>query len=177
MIVWINGTFGVGKTTTGTIVARTPGWRMFDPEHVGYMLATNLKDVDFDDFQELPPWRTLVPAVMDEVYHYTKCSALVAVQTVLAQEVWNELKAGFASLDQPVFHVVLDCETAEIRRRIEADQVESQAKEWRLGHLEVFERERDRLVGSADLVVNTTNLTPNATASTVIDAVRDRHRS
>jgi len=39
MIIWLNGTFGVGKTTTARELAATmPDTRLFDPEMVGYLL-------------------------------------------------------------------------------------------------------------------------------------------
>ena len=82
MIIWINGTFGVGKTTTSEIVADTTEWRTFDPEHVGYMLAANLRDQQISDFQDLAPWRSLVPTVAEELFRFTG-QPLIAVQTVL----------------------------------------------------------------------------------------------
>jgi hypothetical protein len=40
VIVWLNGAFGVGKTTTVLqLPALVPGSRLFDPETVGYMLG------------------------------------------------------------------------------------------------------------------------------------------
>jgi hypothetical protein len=45
VIVWVNGTFGVGKTTTATqLVSLSPELRLFDPEWVGYLLMNNLSD-------------------------------------------------------------------------------------------------------------------------------------
>ncbi len=173
MIVWINGTFGVGKTTTAGLVAETPGWRSFDPEHVGYLLAGNLRDFDFDDFQDLPPWRALVPAVVDEIFRFSNCSALVAVQTVLSESYWAELRAGLEERELPVFHVVLDCDEQELRSRIESDEVELEAKDWRLDHIAKYQQARDWLVRSADIVVNTTNATPDEVAKTVIDATNN----
>jgi adenylylsulfate kinase-like enzyme len=39
VIIWMNGTFGVGKTTTaGHLVAKSDRLRLFDPEEVGYLL-------------------------------------------------------------------------------------------------------------------------------------------
>jgi len=39
MIVWLNGTFGVGKTTTSELLAKTlPDARVFDAEKVGTLL-------------------------------------------------------------------------------------------------------------------------------------------
>ena len=53
VIVWLNGTFGVGKSTTSRdLVARWSGSRVFDPEWVGYMLANNLADHPVADLPE-----------------------------------------------------------------------------------------------------------------------------
>lgn len=63
-MLWLNGTFGVGKTTTAkSIATMTDRWRVFDAEIVGYMLRAYLDGVDFDDFQDLSAWRGLVPSV------------------------------------------------------------------------------------------------------------------
>ena len=173
MIVWINGAFGVGKTTTANSILKRTNWRLFDPEHVGYLLAGNLRDLNFVDFQDLPPWRALVPAVAGEIYHYTNPPAMIAVQTVLVERYWEELVKGLAERGLPVIHVVLDCDDAEIRRRIHGDEIESQAREWRLDHLARFEDARPWLTRSADLFLDTTALTPEATAQVIINA-RDR---
>ena len=95
VIVWINGTFGVGKTTTAQAIAARTDWRTFDPEHVGFLLAGNMRDLAFDDFQDLPPWRTLIPVVAAEIFRFTRPPAMTAVQTVLVESYWEELNAGF----------------------------------------------------------------------------------
>jgi thymidylate kinase len=42
MILWINGPFGVGKTTTAGLVAkRLEDAKIFDPEYVGYIVDAN----------------------------------------------------------------------------------------------------------------------------------------
>ena len=54
VIIWMNGTFGVGKTTTARhLVAMSDHLRLFDPEGVGYMLMNNLADHEFTDFQQI----------------------------------------------------------------------------------------------------------------------------
>ncbi len=171
MIVWINGTFGVGKTTTANAALERTDWRMFDPEHVGFLLAGNLRDLDFDDFQDLPPWRALVPAVADEIYRYTDPAAMIAVQTVLVESYWAELSDGLARRNLPVLHVVLDCDEAELRRRIENDEIESQALQWRLDHVARYQDARPWLTRSADLVLDTTDLTPATAAVAIVEAV------
>ena len=174
MIIWINGTFGVGKTTTAGLVAETPNWRTFDPEQVGYLLAGHLKDLEFDDFQDLPPWRALVPTVADEIISFTGCSALVAMQTVLVQSYWEELRRGLEQRDLPIFHVILDCNEEELRSRIENDEVEHQAKDWRLDHIAKYHEAREWLARSADIVIDTTHSKPSEVAEVVIAAANDR---
>lgn len=82
MIVWLNGTFGAGKTATGAeLLPLVPGARLFDPETVGYMLRPNLADHPVSDFQDWPPWRPLVVATATELARYTG-EHLIAAQTV-----------------------------------------------------------------------------------------------
>ena len=167
MIVWINGTFGVGKTSTATrLVADDPRLRLFDPEWVGYLLVNNLADHPVTDFQHLPPWRTLTPIVADEVVRFTGQS-LVAVQTVLVEEYWHEIVEGLARLGHDVVHVVLKADPDVVRRRIDSDKIETTARAWRHRHLDAYATARDWLIPAADLVVDTTRLSIPEAAATV----------
>jgi hypothetical protein len=54
VIIWLNGAFGCGKTTTAAeLRSLIPSSRLFDPETVGYMLRPNLADHPVSDFQQL----------------------------------------------------------------------------------------------------------------------------
>ena len=171
MIVWINGTFGVGKTTTTQLlVERGRNLRAFDPEWVGYMLSANLKDLGVADFQDLTPWRRLVPHVMSEVQTLTG-SDLVAPQTVLIEAYWNELKEGMAALGLDSFHIVLDCNEEVLRNRIENDELEADARQWRLDHLDRYRESAAWMRQAADLVIDTTDLAPTEVASVAVAAV------
>jgi len=86
VIIWLNGTFGAGKTATGRqLASRLDNARRFDPELVGYLLMTALGDREFKDFQDLPPWRELVPVFTEKIVGFTG-QHLIAVQTVLRQD-------------------------------------------------------------------------------------------
>ena len=65
----------------------------------------------------------------------------------------------------------------ELRRRIETDEVEQQAREWRLEHVVAFERARGWLARSADVVVDTTDCGPEAVAQLVIEATNEALRA
>lgn len=169
MIVWINGPFGGGKTTAARLLtARLDRMRVFDPEWVGYLLRDHLRDHEFDDFQDLPSWRRLVPIVAAELHHATGDS-LVAVQTVLNPQYWNELALGLQFAKIPLVHVVLDVDERTLRQRIDADQVELAAAEWRLDKIGAFLAARDWLTDAADVVVDTSRLEPDHVVDRIVE--------
>ena len=127
MIIWLNGTFGAGKTTTGRRLAgRLANARPFDPEEVGYLLTRTLEDHEFRDFQDLAPWRELVPVFTESIARLTG-QHLIAVQTVLREDYWQELTAGFERTSLDIFHVLLHVDSDVLAERIKADRVEARA--------------------------------------------------
>ncbi|MGE5654157.1 MAG: AAA family ATPase, partial [Bacillota bacterium] len=59
MIIWINGAFGAGKTTTAfELCRRLPNSFVYDPENVGYFIRKNSPRLfSAGDFQDIPLWR------------------------------------------------------------------------------------------------------------------------
>jgi hypothetical protein len=158
VIIWLNGTFGAGKTTTARQLAtRLGNSRVFDPELVGYLLVSALDDHEFKDFQDLPPWRQLVPVVTAAIAGFTG-QHLIAVQTVLREDYWNELAQGLARAQLDIFHVLLHVDADELTGRIEADEREASARQWRLDHLGDYQRAQPWLQAAADLVIDSTRL-------------------
>jgi hypothetical protein len=131
------------------------------------MLQANVKDREYSDFQQLDLWRTLVPVVVAEVARWSG-HRVVAPQTVLVEDYWAELVAGFAAQGLDVVHVVLDAERATLEARIRADAVERQAERWRLDHVETYEAARPWLHAAADLVVPTDGAGADEVAAAVL---------
>lgn len=174
VLVWINGAFGAGKTTTARhLVAARPGLRSFDPEWVGALLTAHLPDRAVDDFQDLAAWRRLVPTVARELADLGG-DTLVAVQTVLDPAYWAELADGMHRAGLDPFHVVLDADRDTLTARIRGDAEERPAQRWRLDHLPVYESARPWLLAAADLVVDTTALTAEAAAGRIAAALDAR---
>jgi chloramphenicol 3-O-phosphotransferase len=168
VIVWLNGTFGAGKTTTAAaLVPLIPDSRLFDPETVGYMLQPNLADRPVSDFQHWAPWRPLVVATATELARYTG-EHLIAPQTILNRDYLAEIVTGLRAAGMAVFHVLLDASDDVLRRRIEASE---EARQWRLDHLTEYRQARDWLRREADLVLDTAALTAAQAAREIAGAL------
>lgn len=166
MIIWLNGTFGAGKTTTARLLAQQDQrLRVFDPEWVGYMLRANLSDYPVTDFRHWESWRLLTPVVADELLRFSG-QHLVTPQTVLEEAYWDELVAGLSQRGRDVLHVLLEADEDVLRDRIEAD-LDPAAKPWRIEHLSKYARARPWLTSRADAIVNTTQLTPAQVADRI----------
>ncbi|MFI8232292.1 AAA family ATPase [Streptomyces sp. NPDC085900] len=171
MIVWINGTHGVGKTTTSALVQRLlPGSRVFDAEKVGETLMDIRPGLpETDNFQHWPPWRPLVVETARRVLDYAG-GTLVMPMTVLVERYWREISTGLAEHAIPVRHFVLHADQETLRGRIEGDTVMGPSP-FRLRYLEPYaEAARTWLHAEAE-VVDTTHLTPEEAALRIAGAV------
>lgn len=62
MIIWLNGSFGVGKSATAKILhEKIPHSHIYDPEQTGYFLWDNFPDEmkRKGDFQDMYLWRNI----------------------------------------------------------------------------------------------------------------------
>jgi hypothetical protein len=171
VILWLNGTHGVGKTTTSALVQQLiSDSRVFDAEKVGEMLMDITPGLpETDNFQHWPLWRPLVAESARRILGYTG-GTLVMPITVLVEQYWREISTGLAGHAIPARHFVLHAETDTLRARIEGDTVLGPST-FRLAYLEPYaEAARSWLHDEAE-VIDTTHLTPEQAAMQIADAV------
>lgn len=138
VIIWLNGTYGGGKTTTSALVQELiPNSRVFDAEKVGETLMDITPGLpSTDNFQHWPPWRPLVVETARHVLDFTG-GTLVMPMTVLVEEYWREISSGLAQHAIPVRHFVLHAEQDTLRKRIEGD-TRLGPSSFRLNYLEPY---------------------------------------
>jgi len=170
MIVWINGTHGVGKTTTAALVQPLlADARVFDAEKVGETLMDVTPGLpSTDNFQHWPLWRPLVVETAYRLLDYVG-GTLVMPMTVLVEKYWREINAGLADHDVEVRHFVLHADEETLRARIA--NATSFPSTFRLRHLDAYaEAARTWLHADAE-VVDTTQLTPAQAAARIAQGV------
>ncbi|GAB2953542.1 AAA family ATPase [Streptomyces pseudoechinosporeus] len=168
MIIWLNGAFGVGKTTTANeLTTLLPDSRLFDAEQVGYMLR-HVLGKPARDFQDFPPWRGLVVETARQVLDYVG-GTLVVTQTVLEKPYWGEIRTGLAQAGIPLRHFVLHTDHNTLVERIQDDMDPegADARGWRLDHLDDYDQALLWLRREAELI-DTTHIPPPTVAKLVM---------
>ncbi|MFI1016928.1 NUDIX domain-containing protein [Streptomyces sp. NPDC020965] len=186
MIVWINGAFGAGKTTTAQeLIDLIPNSTLYDPELIGDGLPLLLPPkrlAEVSDFQELPIWRRLVvdtaAAMLAELG-----GVLVVPMTLLNQEYRDEIFGGLAARRIPVRQVLLRPDETILRARItRRAELEAEAgdpgggadaprAQWCYHHIEPYLAALEWITDDA-LVIDTSQLDAGETAQRIAEAVR-----
>ena len=119
MLVWIDGAFGVGKTTVAKALARRwPAAMTFDPEQLGFLLRRLVPpDLRTRDFQEMPLWRQLVRhTAAGLIEHHGR--PLIVPMALPDPGSRDEILGGLRSSGLDVRHFLLLASEPTLRRRL-----------------------------------------------------------
>lgn len=180
MIVWVNGTFGAGKTSAAReLLDLLPGSVLHDPELIGAGLRLFLPGNRLDevaDYQDLPAWRRLVVEAAAAVHGEVR-GPLVVPMTLLRQEYRDEIFGGLAARRIPVHHILLHLDETILRERVTRrdtcpgdPEASDAARRWGLGRIDAYQDALAWLKADA-VVIDTTGLTPRGTAERIREVV------
>jgi cytidylate kinase len=119
MIIWINGTFGSGKTTTAyELQKRLENSFVFDPERFGYVLMKNVpKEISKDDFQDYPIWRETNYTLLKQVTESFK-GIIIVPMTLTNEDYFQEIIGRLREDGIIVKHFTLSASKETIAKRL-----------------------------------------------------------
>lgn len=137
MIIMVNGSFAVGKSTVADIlVQRLYHSMLYDPEMVGYGLQPIIRPVEtFTDFQDLTVWRSLAVETarqLKQVYGRT----LVIPMTFWHRPYFEEITGGLKAIDPHFYHFCLTARKETLLQRLAQREHTDQARAWILERIE-----------------------------------------
>ena len=96
MVIVINGSFGIGKTTVARLLHRAlPGSSIYDPEYAGVALIRTGKFLNVgpwqtDDFQNIALWRRSVSAGV-RMFSRLRSGPVIVPMTFSCREIFEEV--------------------------------------------------------------------------------------
>ncbi|MET7677265.1 NUDIX hydrolase [Streptomyces seoulensis] len=180
-VVWINGAFGAGKTTTAReLIELIPNSTLFDPELIGAALPRLLPPkrlAEVDDLQDLPIWRRLVIDTAAAL-HAELGGTVVVPMTLLRQEYRDEIFGGLAARRISVRHLLLAPAETILRRRIAGrapspgvPDAEMRERQWAYDHIEPYRAALASWLTADAYPIDTSGLTPYQSAVRITEAV------
>ena len=133
MIILINGSFGIGKSTVARLLRRrVPRSLVYNPEWAGSILMRlprwiKLRGAGTDDFQDIDLWRMSVITGV-RLCHAITTGAVIVPMAFSRREYFDEVVAGLKSLDSDVRVFCLRADMATILERLDARSLNGRSR-------------------------------------------------
>lgn len=119
MIVWINGSFGSGKTSVAIkLNEMIENSHLYDPEEAGFYLRSNLpKKVVTSDFQDMPLWRQVnYQVLLETAKDYD--GILIVPMTLVNLQYFDEIVGKLKSSRVDIRHYFLKASPETLVKRL-----------------------------------------------------------
>src|SRR3954451_22819837 len=135
MVVFINGSFGIGKTAAASLLAaQLPNSSIFDPERVGVVLSRLALLLPLrertDDFQDLVSWRRTSIRAIDFALRFRK--TVIVPMTFSNASYLDEFLSHFRRRAVPTLHFCLTAPHRVVVERLHAREGRRGPTEWQL---------------------------------------------
>jgi len=118
MIIWINGAFGAGKTTTASKLQNLlPGSFIYDPEEAGFFIRGNApKSFSEGDFQDIPLWREINYLMLKTLAQSP--TTIIVPMTLINPNYYNEIIGKLLADGIDIRHFILYIDKPTLIKRL-----------------------------------------------------------
>ena len=120
MIIWINGAFGVGKSSIAEeLNHKIDASFVYDPEQVGYFLWDNFPDEmrRTGNFQHIPIWREFNYKILKYV-NDSYDGTIIVPMTIYIKQYYDEIIGNLIKNNVLIRHFILSATKATILERL-----------------------------------------------------------
>jgi deoxyadenosine/deoxycytidine kinase len=177
MILFLNGAFGVGKTTVGRILRkRLAGSFLYNPEWVGSVLMRlpfKFQGSGTDDFQDVELWRKSVVGGV-KFFRFFAHKTLIVPMAFYRKDYFNEIIGEIRKFDDQLKIFCLTASFENILRRLEkrGEKIESGEDNWTIRKAKLcIESHADKCFGES---INTNGKNAVAVANEILTRLDNR---
>ena len=165
MIIWINGSFGVGKTTTAELLKnKLDKSIIYDLEEIGGFLS-NMFNHEKDDFQDYELWRTLNSDILKYLCSIYKI--VIVPMTITNKNYYDEIINGLQTSGIEIKHFILNASRENIIKRLDSRK---DSTEWAYNQVDRCIKELAKNQFNAK-IINTNNISIEEVTKIIIDLV------
>ncbi|WP_080873826.1 AAA family ATPase [Oceanobacillus timonensis] len=119
MIIWLNGAFGSGKTTSAyELKRRLPNSFVYDPENIGYFIRENIpKELHKSNFQDHAHWRTFNYEMLKYIAD-TYNGTIIVPMTIFNPQYYEEIIQKLIDNGHSVRHYILYADKSTLLKRL-----------------------------------------------------------
>lgn len=120
MIIWINGAFGSGKSTTAELLhSKLEFSHIYDPEQAGYFLwgSFPIEMKEKGDFQDIEIWRSINYQILKHM-HDNYDGTLIIPMTIINIDYYNQIIGNLIEDGVELYHFILNVEKENIKHRL-----------------------------------------------------------
>jgi deoxyadenosine/deoxycytidine kinase len=171
MILLINGSFGVGKTTVGRILRKQlAGSILFNPEWIGSVmmrLPIKFSGSGTDDFQDIDLWRKSVVKGV-KIFRFFVNDTVIVPMAFCRKDYFEEVVSGIHKIDNQLRVFCLEASFETLLKRIEkrGEKIEPIEGNWTIRKAKMcIEAHKDQYFGEA---INTNEINADEVAAEIL---------
>ena len=163
MIIWVNGAFGSGKSTTANKLQKLlVDSHIYDPEEAGFFIRNNApKSMLKEDFQDIPLWREINYKML-KTMNESNDGVIIVPMTIINPDYYYDIIGKLIDEGVDVRHFILYLDKDMLTKRL-------RKRAWGFIHREKFALDSiDHCIHSYDNYITETKIMAHCKSADIV---------